>query len=934
MKNLIKNLITSSILAAALVSTAGAQTPGQPPAPKPGASPAPKPDYPPHTEVLKGYEKVVSTNDGAKSFYTLWHRKKDGQLLAELPRDFAKQRHFIALTVASGENYAGLQAGDGVFYWRQYDKRIALVEPNLETKSSGDPQSKSSVNRLFTDKVLLDVPIVSMVPKGGPIIDLDALLVGQASKFFGSRVAGLNAKLHRIVTAKAFPKNVEVGIEVPMRDGQLRTLHYSISLLPAANPKVYEPRVADERVGYFTTSYVDFGKFKEDETRVRYINRWNLKKADPSLQLSPPKEPIVFYIEHTTPIRYRRWVRQGILMWNKAFEKIGIIGAIEVRQQDATSNSYMDLDPEDVRYNFVRWLSNGAGTAIGPSRVHPETGQILDADIILTDGWIRHWWTQYNDILPKIATEGMAPETMAWLAENPDWDPRVLLAAPRERTKVRAELAATADDPAHPLMQQGDEENRLLGEHIHDGLRGRQSQRNGLCQAANCKTHGIATMRMMLDIQAADAGNVNGDKNDEQIIDGIPEKFIGPLLADLTVHEVGHTIGLRHNFKGSSIYTLKQINSDEVAGKKPLASSVMDYIPVNMILAGKGEKQGDYGMISVGPYDDWAIEYGYSFVKDLKPILAKVADPLLQYATDEDTGGSDPLARRYDFSADPLDYGNEMMEIVRKHRSELLDKFVKDGQSWSRARRGYLLTVTSQARVVSMMANWLGGAHVYRHRKGDPNAKPPIEVVPADKQRQALQFVIENSFRDESYGLTPELLKHMTVDKWWDNDTAAVDPAWPVHDKVLGLQASALTYILNPTTLGRIYDNEFRVPSGQDALTLPEVLDTVDKAVWSSLDKAEAGKKYTARQPLVSSFQRNLQREYLDRLMSLANSKTRTSPAQKPISDLASLKLTEVKNKLGETLKQEGLDPYTKAHLSESANRITKLLEARYVIQK
>ena len=237
MKTHIKTLIAGSVLALALASTAIAQTPVQQGPPRPGGNPAVKPDFPSHTEVLKGYEKIVSTSDGAKSFYTLWHRKKDGQLLAELPKDFAKQRHFIALTVASGDNYAGLQAGDGVFYWRQYDKRIALVEPNLEIKSSGDPQSKSSVNRLFTDKVLLDVPIVAMAPKGGPIIDLDALLVGQASKFFGSRVAGLNSKLHRVVTAKAFPSNVEVGIEVPMKDGQLRTLHYSISLLPSADQR-------------------------------------------------------------------------------------------------------------------------------------------------------------------------------------------------------------------------------------------------------------------------------------------------------------------------------------------------------------------------------------------------------------------------------------------------------------------------------------------------------------------------------------------------------------------------------------------------------------------------------------------------------------------------------------------------------------------------
>jgi len=912
---------------------AWAQTPAPTPAPAPAPVPAPEvpsPDYPPHTKVLEGFQQIVSTSDGKPSFYTLWKRDKDQQLFAELPKDFASQRHFIALTVASGESYAGLQAGDGVFYWRQYDKRLALVEPNLESKSTGDEQSKSSVARLFTDKVLLDVPIVAWVPKGGPIIDLDSLLVEQAGKFFGQgRTEGMNAKLFRIVTAKAFPENIEIGIETPMKDGQLRTLHYSISLLPPANPQAtgYTPRLADERVGYFTTSYVDFGKFTENETRVRYINRWHLQKADPALQLSPPKEPIVFYIEHTTPIRYRRWVREGITMWNKAFEKVGIINAIEVRQQDAASQAYMDIDPEDVRYNFVRWLSNGAGTAIGPSRVHPETGQILDADIILTDGWIRHWWTQYNELLPKIATEGMAPETLAWLEQNPDWDPRVRLAPPEARPGLRARL-----EQGEPLIAEAarDADSRLLGMDEFDGLRGRQSQRNGVCHAANCKTHGIATMRMALDILEADGADPNGDG---QVLDGVPEKFIGPLLADLTVHEVGHTLGLRHNFKGSSIYTLAQINGDEVAGKKAFSSSVMDYIPVNMVVT-EGLKQGDFGMLSIGDYDEWAIQYGYSFDADLKPILARCAEPNLQYATDEDTTGPDPLARRYDFSAEPLDYANDQMALARSQRANLLEKFVKDGQSWSRARRGYLLTLANQTRVVSMMANWIGGAHVYRHRKGDPNGKSPIEVVPADKQRKALQFVVDNSFRDEAYGLSPDVLRHMTVDKWWDDDSAGEDATWPVHDKILGLQASALTYVLNPSTLARVYDNEFRVPSGEDALTLPEVLETVNRVVWESIDKAEAGRQYTARQPLVSSLQRNLQREYIDRLMTLANGPTTGSPAQKPVSDLASLQLEQLRARLDALKDNPLLDPYSKAHLTESSKRIAKALEAHYVIQK
>ena len=182
----------------------------------------------------------------------------------------------------------------------------------------------------------------------------------------------MQRNLLKIKTAKAFPTNVELGLELPTASGQIRTFHYSISnIVPNKN---FKPRKADERVGYFTTTYTDFGKYLEDETIVRYANRWHLEKADPKLKLSPPKEPLVFYIEHTTPIRYRRWVREGVLMWNKAFEQVGLIDAIEVRQQDASTKTHMDKDPEDVRYNFVRWLNNGVGTAIGPSRVDLNIG--------------------------------------------------------------------------------------------------------------------------------------------------------------------------------------------------------------------------------------------------------------------------------------------------------------------------------------------------------------------------------------------------------------------------------------------------------------------------------------------------------------------------------------------------------------------------------
>lgn len=904
-----------------------------------------KPEYPPHAEVLKGYEKVVSTIDDKAGLYTLWTLEKEGQAYAELPKNFASQKYFIALTLSSGDRFAGLQTGDIYVYWRQYDKRLALISPNVGIRSTGDAGSKASVKRLFTDSVLLEVPIVTMGPGGGPVIDMDNLLVMNAPAFFGSRSLfnpKLTPRLFKIERAKAFPENVELAFEIPNSSGQLQTIHYSISVIPDKSD--YKPRAADERIGYFTTSYNDLGKYQAEEVTVRYINRWNLQKADPQIKLSPPKKPIVFYIEHTTPIRYRRWVREGILAWNKAFEKVGFSNAIEVYYQDATTGAHMEKDPEDVRYNFIRWLNNDISTAIGPSRVNPMTGEILDADIILTDGWIRHYRIEFEDMLPKLAMEGFSPETLAWLATHPDWDPRIRLAPPAQRDYIRARLAAQAPQSygGHPLAHA---DSALLGDDEFDGLFGRTSQVNGSCLASDGKAFDMAlmamTFSMMNDLRAlAEDGDKDGagkdekekdEKKEEDLIDGMPEAFVGPLLSNLVAHEVGHTLGLRHNFKGSSVYSLDQINSKKLAGKTSLASSVMDYNPVNIRMEA-GQMQGDYTMQGVGEYDTWAIQYGYTTESDLKPILSRVAEPQLQYATDEDTSGPDPLARRYDFSADPLDYAEDQMKLAKFHRERIIDKFVKDGESWSKARRGYSLTLSLQLRGVSMMANWIGGVHLYRDKKGDPNGRPPLEVVPAEKQRKAINFVINSTFHDDAYGLTPELMQRLVSERWLDNYSRLGDATWPIHDNIMGYQASALTMVMNPTTLRRVYDNEFRVPAEQDALTLPELLETLRKDIWSEMD-AKLDKPATAREPMISSLRRNLQREHLKRLVDLSMPGAGSGAAYKPIGNLAMEELRKVRAAAENCQKQnnEKLDPYTLAHLAEVQLLIDKAFNAEII---
>jgi hypothetical protein len=519
-------------------------------------------------------------------------------------------------------------------------------------------------------------------------------------------------------------------------------------------------------------------------------------------------------------------------------------------------------------------------------------------------------------------------------------------------------------------LAQIDWSTKLMGDNPLDGLIGRTSQVNGMCLAATGRQLDTSIMRMILamgpdallnledGLAAASAPDSKDAKKDtdekeqegkdekeaekqaaekkepakkpeESMLDGMPESFIGPLLADLVAHEVGHTLGLRHNFKASSIYSIKEINSTDVKAKKAFAGSVMDYLPINFRIA-EGELQGDFAMIDLGPYDFWAIEYGYTFEKDLSKILARVSEPELQFATDEDTTGPDPLARRYDFGSDPLNYAKEQARLVERFRKKLMTDYVKDGDSWTKAREGFELTLNLQMKNTSMMANWIGGSHVNRDKKGDPKERLPIEVVPADKQREALKFVLETTFRDSAYALSPQLLARLTKD--FMGGFSGGDPAWPVHDRILSMQASALTLLMNSTTLRRVYDNEFRIPADQDAFTLPELLAAISTEIWSELD-GDMSKQFSTRNPMISSLRRNLQREHLERLIDLTLPGNGSSAAYKAISNLCVMELRELKSEIDKDLEagDKSMDPYSKAHLYEASQRIGKALDADFI---
>jgi hypothetical protein len=169
-------------------------------------------DLPPFEKVIEGFKKIESPPGDPPSMYTVYTKEDKGLVLLELPKNFEAKKYFIGLTVASGQVFAGLQAGDFYVQWREYNGRLALVEPNVNIRSGGDNESKDSVNRLFTGRVLLDVPILTTSPRGGPVIDGRSLFVTNSSVFFGATGRSQNPTLAKIVKAKAFPKNIEFDL--------------------------------------------------------------------------------------------------------------------------------------------------------------------------------------------------------------------------------------------------------------------------------------------------------------------------------------------------------------------------------------------------------------------------------------------------------------------------------------------------------------------------------------------------------------------------------------------------------------------------------------------------------------------------------------------------------------------------------------------------
>ena len=864
---------------------------------------------PPAKDNLEPFDEVTKNTQKSGGLFTLYRNKEKNKIYLEIKPEQLNKNYLATTTLESGIGergiYSGMPLQDFLFYFQRVnDNKLNFVIRNVNFRTrEGDPQVRS-LARSFSDSILYSISIKSIHPQRKTIlIDLgDLLLTDLAGLSVSLGVPGSTDQSY-FGTAKVFPQNLEVEsvlnfsggaghdkeipgfASLPDNRGFTLRVHYSLSQLPE---KDYRPRLADDRVGYFITAYQDLSKDDSGDSFVRYINRWDLEKQDPNAVISRPKKPIVFWIDNAVPLEYRDAMKEGVLMWNKAFLKAGFKDAIEVRQMpdDAT------WDSADIRYNTIRWINTVDGYfAMGPSRVNPLTGEILDADILVDASFIRALKNEYRKVVQPNQTQNQT--TLSALMQD----------------RLLCTNGLDAKNNTVPQQMQGQQEllsrlSKMAGEY-------------DLCygmEAANQFAFGSLAMSLLPETMATP----------DQV-----KEYINQYLRLIIAHEVGHTLGLRHNFRGSTMLPPEEMNNTEITKTKGLTSSVMDYIPPN--IAPQGTKQGDYFPSMVGPYDEWAIKYGYMPIKKStpiaeKPILEEIAaqsyKPELSYSTDEDMYDLDPTANAWDNSSNVLLYSQWQLNNSRVMWERLDKRYPLPGDSYSDVSERFSTVLGNYFQQIYYTTKYIGGQSFYRiHPSEIPSGvsqhRLPFEPVPVEEQRQALKTLQKYVFSENALSFSPELLNKLAPSRWrhWGSYPQVGRLDFPIHDLVLFIQGSVLRDLLSGDRLSRLKDIELKTKP-ENALTLPELFETLQSGIWTEVIKPK-GKLVK-----ISSLRRGLQGQYLDILSGMV---LRKEPVPEDARTLAWYKLKQLDEKLKDVNSD---DEYTKAHLLETRDRIKKVLDA------
>ena len=725
-------------------------------------------------EVSKtDFEKIASeSNLVSRGMFNVY--AQDGKYYFEIPVSLL-QRDMLVVNklqrVPFELNDAGVNRGTNYetqmirFEWNKEEKKIRVRQSRPLPESPENDAITRSVRDNFISPLIADFKLEACnADSTSVIIQINDIYDGSETSInnvFDNINLGTSAvkDLSRIMSIKAFPNNIVATSELTtkVREGMSAVnvtveVSSSLVLLPE---KPMMGRLDDPKVGYFTKDLLYFSDSQQKTEEKKYITRWRLEPKPENREaylrgeLVEPEKPIVFYIENSTPYRWRKYIKQGIEDWQVAFERAGFKNAIIAKELPDS----IAANADDINYSVVTYAASSKANAMGPSILDPRSGEILEADIM--------WWHNVISMVQE------------WIT-----------------------VQTGAIDP-----------------------------------------------------------KARGTK--------LPDEMMGDAIRFVACHEVGHSLGLRHNMMGSWTFPTDSLRSKSFTDKmNSTASSIMDYARYNYVA-----QPGD-GVTAVsphiGPYDIFAIEYGYRWYglptpeaeKDvLYDFLNKHKGRLYKYSEAQDPRSAvDPRAQNEDLGDDPV----RSSELGIANLKRIVPEIIKwtttgeKGQTYEEASRLYYAVITQWNNYLyHVMAN-IGGIYIENTTVGD--GVKTYTYVEKEKQEASLDFLLNEVLCYPRWLFDTEISDYTFLLR--KNPTGVIEYA---PSQILkNTQGYIFWDLLSNDRLMRMLENELK--NGKKAFTVVEMMDKMHNSIFAT----------TIKGGTPDVMERNLQKGFLDALITAA----------------------------------------------------------------
>jgi len=822
--------------------------------------------------------------------------RKDEELYFDLKPENFDKTYIVLPSIERG-------VGSGAFAGRVYEpfqvtfklvgKRVLWITPNTRYVADKGSAAANSLAISVADSVILSTPVVAEDPAKKHIV--------VAPSLFLTDFEGIGAELGRGATppslpgllllvarpsftvdatksyyrsTKAFPSNDEISVNLAFNGpaNALPTVPDGRGIPIGVHYSVVAPPERDPK---FVPRLADDRVGYFITARKRYGNDTAASPFERFIERwNLDGGPITFYLTNEIPKEYRGTVRRGILAWNEAFAKIGRPNAIVVKDPPPDPS----WDPDDARYTTVRWITSDQPdfSAYSPHVSDPDTGQIIRAEVVIDGESLRSIKRGY--------VERVQPAQRA-------------RANAYGLPGARLGLGGTAaEDTA------GDEQSFECS-----------LEEDSVAQAA------LGSLLLARNPRATQADR---------------ERYAQEWLYSTVLHEVGHTLGLRHNFAGSTSYSYAQLHDPSFTRAHGTTASVMDYTPANV--AAPRERQADYFPTKLGTYDEWAIEYGYRAFPNVRSsadeavplarIAARSTEPGHAYGTDEDATliSIDPRIQRFDLSSDPLKYVDEQFRIDDDVASHLTRSYPGDARSFSDIRSGLITVLNNQLNNAALASKFVGGIYTSRAHRGQPGATLPFRSIPRAQQRRAFELLDRWVLSSNAFHFSPELLNAAAPTRygihWGASGVRRSD--FPVREVIAELQDDVISDLFSPVNLARVADQELKVRKPGDTMTLADLFTWTNAAVYDDLGRGS-----------IAAPHRELQRRFADLQMQITQLPAAYADQlnlPRETQALARYNLIRLASRLDQAV-AAARDDGTRAHLVDLRVRVNGVLKAQNI---